>query len=78
MDLRLYLAALWHYSWALMSCAFFTLLGAYSLLTKKSNLWTLWAMFGAAIAFVLVASAFAWQDEHEKLATLEDRLSLHN
>src|ERR1017187_2572491 len=74
MDLLPYFRALWGYWWALMSCAFFTLLGAYTLLARKSNTWVLWTTFGAAVIMLFIASFLAWRGNHRALLALQERL----
>lgn len=56
--------AVFRHWWALMSCAIFTLLGAYVFYADKSNKWALWATGGMAIFCLLVACYLAWRDEH--------------
>jgi len=50
-----------------MSCAIFTVLGAYVLYADKSNKWALWATAAMAIFCLLVGCYLAWADEHKKV-----------
>jgi len=68
-DIRLWIAALIPHWLALMSCAAFTFLGFWSTFRAKSRKWQTWATFSVAAIFLLVASFFAWQDEHVKEQT---------
>jgi hypothetical protein len=63
----LFIKAVCKYWWALMSCAFFTLLGLYILHENKSNQWAVNATFILAGFCLFVACFLAWKDEHQSL-----------
>jgi hypothetical protein len=73
-DFQRFLGALWKRWWALLSSAALTLLGIYALATNRSNSWVLWSSFGAAVVMLLVASAWAWHDEHTHSLELEGEI----
>lgn len=53
--------------WALMSCAIFTLLGAYVLYAHKSDKWAFWATGIMAVFCLLMACYLAWVDEYKEV-----------
>jgi len=60
--------------WALMSCAVFTILGLYCLITNKTNSWLIGASFVASAFLFVVAGFLAWNDEHRERMTAEQQL----
>jgi hypothetical protein len=63
-----------------MSCALFTVLGAYIFYAEKSNKWALGATGAIAVLCLLIACYLAWADEHKKVQKYLDdgpRLGLH-
>jgi hypothetical protein len=62
----LFTAGLLKRSWALLSCAVFTVIGVYAAATNKANSWTVGATAVAAVAMFIVAAYLTWKDEHGK------------
>lgn len=58
-----------------MSCAVFTFIGIYALITNQSSKWIVTASFIAAIGMFLVASFLAWHDEHKNRLNAEAQLN---
>lgn len=57
-----------------MSCALFTVLGAYVFYADKSNKWALGATGAMAVLCLLIACYLAWADEYKKVQRyLDDR-----
>jgi hypothetical protein len=55
------------YWWALMSCAVSNIVGVFALAFHKDNPWLIRSSFVLAGAFVVIAIALAWRDEHSRL-----------
>lgn len=68
-----YLDAVRKHFWVLMSCAIFTMLGAWILYADKNNAWAIRATFAVAGFCLFLACFMAWRDEHKSLTTQEDR-----
>jgi hypothetical protein len=60
----LFFKAIFHYWWALMSCAAFTFFGIYVAASKKGNDWVLWGSVTLALALFVFAAYKAWESEH--------------
>ena len=65
----LFLKAIFHYWWALMSCAAFTILGIWATYGEKGREWILWTSILLAVAFIFIAAYKAWAKEHESWLT---------
>jgi hypothetical protein len=61
----LFVTAIFHDWWALMSCAAFTVVGIWAAYAEKGREWVLWTSFTLAVVFVFVAAYKAWAREHE-------------
>lgn len=59
-----FLRALFRHWWALMSSAFITALGIYSLGSGKSSNWSFWASVILAVFLLMIAAFLAWKDEY--------------
>ena len=64
--MRLFVAALFRYWWALMSCAAFTVLAVYTAATNKGNVWVIGGSTFLATVFFGVAAYHAWLGEYDK------------
>jgi hypothetical protein len=63
--LLLFLKAIFHYWWALMSCAAFTFLGIWATFGNKGRDWVLWSSLVLGVVFLLFAAYKAWAREHQ-------------
>jgi hypothetical protein len=74
MDFLRYINAVRKHWWVLMSCAFFTVLGAWILYADKSNAWAIRATFAVAGICLLWAGYLAWLDEYTIRIQCENEL----
>jgi hypothetical protein len=65
----LFIAGLLKRWWALLSCALFTVIGAYAAATNKANSWIVGATGVAAVVMLIVAAYLTWKAEHGKYTT---------
>jgi hypothetical protein len=75
MTMWLFIQAVGKKLWALLSCAAFTILGAWAEYFSKNNLWIVKANFVLAGLFLLVGCFLAWSDEHRKVNALQEQLT---